>query len=47
MNDLEKEYRRLIRRYDELDDLANGFGKKSKGWLLGLINRLFSRRKQR
>lgn len=45
MNDLEKEYRRLIRRYDELDDLQNGFGRKPKGRLLDLIKRLFSRRK--
>lgn len=44
MNDLGKAYRRLIRRYDELDDLRNGFGKKS--WLASFIKRLFSKNKE-
>lgn len=43
MNNLDKAYRRLIRRYDELDDLRNGFGKKS--WLASFIKRLFLHRK--
>lgn len=46
MNDLDKVYQRLIRKYDELDDLQNGFGERPKGWPLDLVKRLFSRRKQ-
>lgn len=41
MNDLEKEYRRLIDKYDELDDLQEGLGRKPKGRLLSLVKKLF------
>lgn len=42
MNDLQKEYRRLIDKYDELDDLQEGLGRKPKGRLLSLVKKLFS-----
>lgn len=41
MNDLQKEYRRLINEYDELNDLQEGLGKKPKGRLLSLVKKLF------
>lgn len=44
MNDLQKEYRRLIDKYDELDDLKEGLGGKPKRRLLSLVKKLFSYR---
>lgn len=45
MNDLDKEYQRLIRRYDELDDLENGFGKSP--WLFSFIKKVLLTAKER
>lgn len=44
MNELQKEYRRLIDKYDELDDLQEGLGRKPKKQLLSLVKKLLSYR---
>lgn len=41
MNDLQKEYHRLIDKYDELNDLQEGLDKRQKGRLLSFVKKLF------
>lgn len=43
MNDLQKEYHRLIDKYDELKDLQESLDKKPKGRLSNFVKKFFYR----